>query len=35
MARELKKNLWNMKVMARLIVIDTLGTIPKGLVGRV
>ena len=32
LARELKRKLWNMKVMVTLIVIGELGTIPKGLV---
>ena len=29
---ELKKNLWNMRVMAILIVIDVLGTVHKSLI---
>ena len=32
LARELKKKLWNMKVMVVPVVIGTLGTIPEGLV---
>ena len=32
LARELKKERWNMKVMVILIIIGSLGTVTKGLI---